>query len=172
VICGALFLSLGGCAGPMNAIDLEKKEEMLPADYFSSQQKCFDAWQEIVDEWTFNGGKILGTLDETRRVLRKDDKSRLSLLFKKVWEKQSPGIPYVEPSNKEISLIFNSSVSDEVPEECGSIVWIQEVFAQADGALSSDDKNALIMVAPQSARADDRSFSRWLLYGLLKKSLN
>ena len=142
-------------------------EKVLPADYFDLQQDCFNAWQGFVGDWVANGGRVYAGLDETRRLLDRDDKSKFAQLVRAVWELQSVGDENTRPSNRELAIMFSASVGDHVPQECGSIVWIQDNFTDVAGIISPSEKKTLLELAPADARDDERSFSRWLIYSLL-----
>jgi hypothetical protein len=153
----------------MQGIDERADGGGLPSDYFQAQQECLSAWNEVVKEWISNGGAISGNLDETRQFIRKDNKSRLSLIFKRTWEQQlalQEGGPL---SRQQLSTAFSSAIRTEVPEQCGSVVWIQDMFTTADDVVSTDAKNGLLMSAPVDAKVDDdRALSRWIVYDLLQ----
>ena len=163
----AISLCLVACASGQG-VDERAYESGLPSDYFQAQQECFSAWREVVVEWISNGGAISGNLDEARQFIRKDNKSRLSLIFKKAWEQQLARQGSEPLTKQQLSMLFSSAIGSEVPETCGSVAWIQDMFTTADGVISFDAKNSLLKTAPASAKADDRSLSRWIVYGLLK----
>lgn len=156
-----------GCAsqGPMAAA--KNGEAVLSSEYFSSQERCFNAWQALVDEWITGGGGIRSTISDTRRLIAQDKRTQLSRLFRDAWKKQSSASAGQWKSFRATALAFESIVTDEVPSGCGSIVWLQPLLVETPGVFAEGAKEALLAEAPVDAREDSRTFSMWLTYMLL-----
>jgi hypothetical protein len=163
--CVFFSLVLAGCA--TSYAQDHSAELPLPKDYFDSQAECGNVWDEIIEGWVVGGGKVLGTIKDTRRSILTNNNSTLSNIFVSVWALQNNDQNKRRKSKRELALMFENVATNEIPAECRSIIWIQDEFAHAEGVISQSNRESLLNSAPDSARIDERSFSRWLVYELL-----
>ncbi|WP_367345820.1 hypothetical protein [Stenotrophomonas bentonitica] len=172
LILVVLSVVVPGCAvaSRQEAVDYHTNTG-LPADYFSSQQGCFDAWQEVLNNWVKTTGGVRGSLQETRQVIAEDRESMLSRVIQRVWAMQARG---GGSDNQSIVLQFSSAVNEVadnriLPRECATIVWLQPLFVEDSGVFASGANEELRAVSPPEARRDSRSFSYWLLMRMLER---
>lgn len=160
-----LFLLVCGCANTSSpASGYQGDEIVIPTSYFSGQERCFLAWQELLDEWVAINGGMRHSVRETRLVIAEDEDSALSRLFRKVWL-QLGGSTSVDA--RDVALAFEAVASEEVLAGCGSIVWLQPLLVETPSVLTEEVLESLLEEAPKQAREDSRTFSRWLSYELL-----
>lgn len=169
LICLALVVS--GCVTTVSPGAMPSQAQRgLPADYFESQQGCFDAWAEILDSWVKTTGGVRGSLQETRRITA-DGTSVLSRIMQRAWVLQARG---GASDDRSIVLQFSEALEDvapdAVPDECVTIVWLQPLLIERSEASTEGVEEELRAVAPPEALQDSRSFSNWLLMQMLTRS--
>ncbi|WP_421570530.1 hypothetical protein [Stenotrophomonas sp. PD6] len=164
-----LVLASCGCATTPRPVGHTDRQRGLPEDYFDSQQGCFAAWQDVLDDWVRVTGGVRGTLQETRRITAADERSVLSRTIQRVWRMQAYGGGHDQRS---IVLQFSDALDKigpnaSLPQECTTIIWLQPLLVETPGVFSEGARDKLLEAAPSGAREDTRIFSKWLLYGIL-----
>jgi len=155
---------LCGCMVKHDAVLAEEDQADGLVGYLSEQKRCVGAWRSVIDDWVENGGGIRSTVSETRQALARDEKSKLALIIRQVWKKQSR---LVSVDHRKAALIFDTVASREMTEECSSIIWLQALLVEPTGVIPEDVMASLLAEAPIEVRDDSRKFGQWLSYELL-----
>ena len=159
-----VVLMLCGCSAARHSVAAEANRAGLPADYFSQQERCFDAWQAVVDDWIAGGGGMRKTVSETRQAIARDERSKLALIIRGVWKKRANS---ASADHGKLVAIFGSVASREMPEGCSSIIWLQPLLVEPSGVIPEDARVSLLAEAPIDARESSRRFGQWLSFALL-----
>lgn len=147
----------------------QSKEAEFPIeeDYFSAQNRCYDAWGELMREWVSVGGGMKSSIQETRQFVRSDSRSQLSRIIRRTWVSDVwRQRPEQWPNVRATSLAFQDGLRGEVPDGCRSIVWLEPLLTEQ--IVSEHTRSALTASAPPDVRDEGRAFSRWLVYMMLR----
>ncbi|MBW8852313.1 MAG: hypothetical protein JF600_16190 [Xanthomonadales bacterium] len=158
----AVFLC--GCMVKHDAVLAEEGQADGLVGYLSEQKRCVSAWRSVIDDWVENGGGIRSTVSETRQAIARDERSKLALIIRQVWKRQSRS---VSVDHRKTALIFDTVASREMTEECSSIIWLQALLVEPTGVIPENVMASLLAEAPIEVRDDSRKFGLWLSYELL-----
>jgi len=166
VKCASVFLvaALVLCAGCASSDSSHARATSLPLDYFDSQQRCYAAWTNILDQWIKQTGGLRPSVDASRRMIAQDTKTDLSRLIRATWKKL--GNPQ-QATSIDIASAFSSVVTDEVPPDCRTIIWLRPLLTEVPETFAAGAKQALLNEAPVNDRVGDHAFSAWLILQLL-----
>jgi hypothetical protein len=141
-----------------------------------AQNKCFDAWNNVLKEWRENGGGLKDSLAETRTQIASDTKSHFSHLVRSIWAVQKPRSPStslgtwpVEQSERRsVDIYLGVGIESLVPEDCQSYVWLGPLLwdelVQERADTVTERK---LREAPEGMSWDPHTFSSWAIYWLL-----
>lgn len=167
-----MLLMLQGCATVLQRSTAGKVDESpLPAEYFEPQALCINAWHGLLDEWVSATGGASGTIKLTHGRIASDRHSRLSRIFRRVWDAQDGGAESDWWSLAKQLEVATSEViaNDDLPGECGALTWLQPLLIESPWVMTDDVRKSLLASAPVDARKDSRVFSRWFLQEILTR---
>lgn len=147
----------------------------LPTDYFSLNEKCMKAWDDVFVEWLRYGGGVKQSMTETRRQIALDAKSRFAAMVRATWAAQRPqssnrskvgSWPVAEVEYQRVIGNVHFSDADGIPAECETVVWLDSILwddLRSDGAIDSARRPAEV---PHDLKWESPDAQQWVSYWL------
>jgi hypothetical protein len=135
-----------GCSARDLVTERDDDSARLPLNYFEDQQRCMSSWRNLIAEWRDHGGRVYGTIEETRQKLEADVTSQLANIFRDSWVRQLED-PHAAPGH-----VFASVAESYVPADCAAFSWLGELLVSVDGVMSEAE---IAELTSQAAEIED-----------------